>query len=55
MAWWSGNPVMVILAWIVWAVGFFVLPVVFDSGWPFLSLQSLLALVLLIRWKLDVI
>lgn len=53
MAWLSGNPAMVILAWIAWGIGFFAFPVLFESGWPFLALQSILALVLLLRWKLD--
>ncbi len=52
MCWMSFLRKLVIVSWLVWIVGFFTVPLIFETGWPFLALQSLLAIILLLSWRI---
>jgi len=49
MCWINGNRKIVIISWIILLIGFFTVPALFGSGWAFVILQAVLALILLPR------
>ena len=51
MCWFNDLRKIVVVCWGLWLAGFFILPLIFGTGWAFLVLQAALAVVLLIRWK----
>jgi|GEM_PF-2476105 len=53
MCWINEHRRMVLICWGLWLVGFFAIPMIFGQGWPFLVLQSLLALSLVFKWKVS--
>jgi len=53
MCWINDLRKAVVLCWGIWLLGFFVIPLIFGQGSYFLVLQTLLALTLLLRWKID--
>jgi hypothetical protein len=52
MCWMSFYRKLVLVTWVVWIAGFFGVPMMFETAWPFLALQSLLAIVLVLSWKI---
>lgn len=43
----------VVITWIVWLLGFFFIPMFFNQAWPFVVLQYLLAVILLLKWQIE--
>lgn len=53
MCWMNHMKKSVVVCWIIWILGFFISPYLPGQGWSFLALQSLLALILVLKWKYD--
>ncbi len=51
MCWVNEEKKLVLVCWVLWVAGFFALPFLFGQAWPFLVFQTLLAIVLVFRWK----
>lgn len=53
MCWINHFRKLVLICWGIWLIAFFILPFVVQHGWFFLVIQTILALVMIMRWKID--
>ena len=52
MCWLNSMKIIVLACWVIWLFGFFGMPTTTAQGWHVVGLQSLLALVLVLRWRI---
>jgi len=52
MCWLNGILKIVLACWFVWLFAFFGMPTTTAQGWHLVGLQSILALVLILRWRI---
>lgn len=51
MCWSSGRIKLVLSSWVIWVAGFFAIPAYFGTDALLMTLQSILAIVLIFMWK----